>query len=193
MLVDEVSAVSMTPAWEVPASMWLDEDKAIEAFRPGNGFPWDEHDERLFRGVAAFYRNAYRGQLVQSGLPALDGVEARIEAGAMVADVGCGHGHSTILDPATVLRAHVDDNPAIQVGVVPEAAVEAVRSRPRFDVVVPRVTVPHSQRAGVVHAEVVVQLGPIKRSEMLPFSYARDGLLPPVPAAAWVHAFFGWP
>ena len=54
--------------------MWFDEDKAIEAFRTGRGVAWGEHDGRLHCGVAAFYRNAYRGSLVSEWLPALDGV-----------------------------------------------------------------------------------------------------------------------
>jgi SAM-dependent methyltransferase len=59
--------------------------------------PWGAHDRRLYCGVAAFYRNAYRGSLVAEWLPALDGVVERLEAGIDVADVGCGHGHSTLL------------------------------------------------------------------------------------------------
>jgi SAM-dependent methyltransferase len=77
--------------------MWFDEEKAISAFRTGKGVAWGEHDARLHNGVAAFYRNGYRGSLVSSWLPALDGVVERLEAGIAVADVGCGHGHSTVL------------------------------------------------------------------------------------------------
>lgn len=97
VFADEDSAVYMPPAWDVPASMWFDEDKALEAFRTGKGVPWSDHDGRLYCGVAAFYRNCYRGSLVQSWLPALDGVEEKLRSGAVVADIGCGHGHSTIL------------------------------------------------------------------------------------------------
>jgi SAM-dependent methyltransferase len=97
VLADEDSPVYIPNAWNVPASMWFDEDKAIAAFRTGKGVAWGEHDGRLYCGVASFYRNAYRGSLVSEWLPALDGVVARLEAGIAVADVGCGHGHSTIL------------------------------------------------------------------------------------------------
>lgn len=97
VLADEDSPVYIPHAWNVPASMWFDEEKAIEAFRTGKGVAWGEHDGRLFCGVASFYRNAYRGSLVSEWLPALDGVVKKLKAGITVADVGCGYGHSTIL------------------------------------------------------------------------------------------------
>jgi SAM-dependent methyltransferase len=97
VLADEESSVFVPHAWNVQASMWFDEDKAVEAFRTGKGVSWGEHHNRLYCGVAAFYRNAYRGSLVSEWLPALDGVVAQLEAGIAVADVGCGHGHSTQL------------------------------------------------------------------------------------------------
>jgi SAM-dependent methyltransferase len=97
VLADEDSPVFIPHAWNVPASMWFDEKKAIEAFRTGKGMAWGEHDGRLFCGVAAFYRNAYRGSLVSQWLPALDGVVEKLDAGMTVADVGCGYGHSTVL------------------------------------------------------------------------------------------------
>ncbi|HSD95676.1 MAG TPA: class I SAM-dependent methyltransferase [Sulfuricaulis sp.] len=97
VLADQDSPVYLPHAWQVPASMWFDEDKAIEAFRTGKGVAWGDHDGRLFCGVAAFYRNAYRGSLVPEWLPALDGIVERLESGITVADVGCGQGHSTLL------------------------------------------------------------------------------------------------
>jgi SAM-dependent methyltransferase len=97
VLADRDSPTLLTPAFNVPASMWHDEDQAVRAFQTGEGVPWGAHHERLFCGVGAFYRNAYRATLVPQWLPALDGVVERLEAGAKVADVGCGHGHSTVL------------------------------------------------------------------------------------------------
>lgn len=97
VLANEDSPLFLPPAWEVPASMWFDEEKTIEAFRTGRGIGWDEHNPRLYRGVAAFYRNAYQGQLVSDWLPALENGTEKLNAGAKIADVGCGHGHSTII------------------------------------------------------------------------------------------------
>lgn len=97
VLADEDSPAYIPHAWNIPASMWFDEPKALEAFRTGRGVAWGEHDERMACGVAAFFRNGYRASLVPQWLPALDGVVEQLEAGIAVADIGCGHGHSTLL------------------------------------------------------------------------------------------------
>ena len=69
----------------------------VERFKTGDGFGWHEHHEDLFRGTELFFRPGYIANLVSAWLPALDGVEEKLKAGAKVADVGCGLGASTIL------------------------------------------------------------------------------------------------
>jgi ubiquinone/menaquinone biosynthesis C-methylase UbiE len=97
VLAEEASPFFLPNGWQVVASMWADEPKSLEAFRTGGGVSWGDHDERLFCGVAAFFRNCYSGSLVSEWLPALDGVLDKLRRGARVADIGCGHGHSTVL------------------------------------------------------------------------------------------------
>jgi 2-polyprenyl-3-methyl-5-hydroxy-6-metoxy-1,4-benzoquinol methylase len=97
VLAEDTSPVFLPHAWQVVASMWADEPKTLGAFKTGKGVSWGEHSEQLFCGVAAFYRNCYSASLVKEWLPALSGVTAKLETGATVADVGCGHGHSTVL------------------------------------------------------------------------------------------------
>jgi ubiquinone/menaquinone biosynthesis C-methylase UbiE len=97
VLADDRSPVYLPNAWQCVASMWADENKSLAAIKTGRGVSWSEHDGRLFCGSAAFFRNAYAGSLVQQWLPSLNGVIDRLKRGITVADVGCGHGHSTVL------------------------------------------------------------------------------------------------
>ena len=135
VLADEESPAFMPNGWSTVASMWSDEEKAVQAFRTGNGIAWGDHDGRLYCGVAAFYRNAYRGSLVSEWLPALDGVIEKLKAGAVVADVGCGHGHSTTLMaqafPASQFRGF-DTHPASVAEAQRIAAEAGVGSRAIF-------------------------------------------------------------
>ncbi len=73
------------------------EPRITEAFRSGAGLGWDAHDADVFVGCEQFFRPGYVGNLVPSWIPALDGVEAKLRAGAKVADVGCGLGASSVL------------------------------------------------------------------------------------------------
>jgi SAM-dependent methyltransferase len=96
-LADEESPFYVLGAYELIASLFADEEKIREAFQTGGGMGWHEHDHRLFRGTERFFRPGYRGHLVTEWLPALDGVVEKLERGATVADIGCGHGASTIV------------------------------------------------------------------------------------------------
>jgi 2-polyprenyl-3-methyl-5-hydroxy-6-metoxy-1,4-benzoquinol methylase len=84
-------------AFHVISSCFKDEPKITQAFRTGEGVGWHEHDANLFFGTERFFRPNYQNHLLSSWVPALDGVEQKLKAGATVADVGCGHGASTIL------------------------------------------------------------------------------------------------
>lgn len=97
ILADEGSPYFLPNAWQVVASLWADEDTAIDAIRSGDGIAWGDHDPRLHCGSAAFFRNGYVASLVQQWLPALEGVVAKLESGASVADLGCGYGDATLL------------------------------------------------------------------------------------------------
>ena len=72
-------------------------DRAVENFRTGKGMEWGEHHPCLFHGTERFFRASYNANLLASWIPALDGVGAKLKNGAKVADIGCGHGASTIL------------------------------------------------------------------------------------------------
>ncbi len=96
-LADETSPCFLPGAFQVIAATFMAEPKMEQRFRSGKGLGWGEHDHRLFEGTERFFRPNYAGNLVSSWIPALDGVEAKLKAGAKVADVGCGFGSSTIL------------------------------------------------------------------------------------------------
>jgi len=84
-------------AFQIISAVFKDQPRIAEAFRTGKGVGWHEHDSDLFEGTERFFRPNYAANLVSSWIPALDGVEAKLRVGAKVADVGCGHGASTVL------------------------------------------------------------------------------------------------
>jgi SAM-dependent methyltransferase len=96
LAVDD-SPAFLPGAFQVISSMMKDEPKITDAFRTGNGVGWHEHDASLFQGTERFFRPNYAAHLISEWIPALPGVEAKMRAGARVADVGCGHGSSVIL------------------------------------------------------------------------------------------------
>ncbi|MBX7460761.1 methyltransferase domain-containing protein [Qipengyuania huizhouensis] len=78
-------------------SQYEEHQKSVDTFRSGQGRPWGEHSQCLFCGTDRFFRPGYQANLVESWIPALDGVEGKLTKGAKVADIGCGHGSSTVL------------------------------------------------------------------------------------------------
>lgn len=106
VFADEESPAFMAGAFEVLSTLWLDEEKVRRAFRSGKGVAWHEHSACLFRGTERFFRPGYNANLIDSWLPSLDGVVEKLELGAEIADVGCGHGASTILMALAFPRSH---------------------------------------------------------------------------------------
>jgi SAM-dependent methyltransferase len=96
-LADPESPVYLGGLADVITAVFLGLDKVAEGFRSGKGVGWAEHDACLFSGTERFFRPGYAANLVSSWLPALDGVVDKLVAGARVADIGCGHGASTVL------------------------------------------------------------------------------------------------
>jgi 2-polyprenyl-3-methyl-5-hydroxy-6-metoxy-1,4-benzoquinol methylase len=96
-LADPEGPVDLPGAYQIIRDLFAVRDRAVENFRNGHGMEWGEHHPCLFEGTERFFRAGYNANLVSSWLPALDGAVEKLNAGGRAADVGCGHGASTIL------------------------------------------------------------------------------------------------
>jgi 2-polyprenyl-3-methyl-5-hydroxy-6-metoxy-1,4-benzoquinol methylase len=96
-LAEDDSPVFIPGAFQLMSAIIKDVPHITERFRTGEGFGWHEHDHDLFEGTERFFRPGYLGHLVAEWLPSLEGVVDRLKVGAKVADIGCGHGASTIM------------------------------------------------------------------------------------------------
>jgi len=137
VLADEDSPAFMGGGFMALPPMFADQEKIEQAFRSGEGLGWSEHDPRICFSTERFFRPTYNSRLVQEWIPALDGVEARLEQGARVADIGCGHGASTILMgrayPSSSFVGY--DYDAKSIATARRRAAEAgVEDRVRFEV-----------------------------------------------------------
>jgi SAM-dependent methyltransferase len=94
---DEDSPVYLLGGYHVISSVFKDRPEIAERIRTGRGFGWHEHDHELFVGTEQFFRPGYKAHLVAEWIPALETMEDKLRAGAKVADLGSGHGISTIL------------------------------------------------------------------------------------------------
>jgi len=136
-LATEGSPAFIPGAFQLATAALKSVPKMTEAFRTGAGLGWHEHDQALFHGTERFFRPGYAAKLASTWIPALDGVAAKLARGACVADVGCGHGASTILMaqayPASRFVGFDYHAPSIERARAC-AAVAGVGDRVRFDV-----------------------------------------------------------
>jgi 2-polyprenyl-3-methyl-5-hydroxy-6-metoxy-1,4-benzoquinol methylase len=97
VFADDESAAAMAGGFVLVTSIARDEAKIADALRNGGGMLWGDHDPGLFTGTARFFKPGYVGNIVQNWIPALTGIEAKLQQGGTVADIGCGYGVSTII------------------------------------------------------------------------------------------------
>ena len=96
-LTDQDSPAYLPGFFEIALGSVLDSPRITDAVRSGAGFGWHEHNQHVHDGCERFFRPGYNANLIDAWLPALDGIVEQLQRGARVADVGCGHGASTIL------------------------------------------------------------------------------------------------
>ena len=136
-LTDETSPACVIGAFELALGAVQATDRLTEAFRTGAGVGWGEHHHDVFEGCERFFRPGYRTNLVEAWLPALAGVADKLASGARVADVGCGHGASTIAMaeafPASTFTGFDVHEPSIT-SARKRAADAGVVDRTRFEV-----------------------------------------------------------
>ena len=128
---------NVSAAFLVALGMLRAEPHITDAFRTGAGFGWHEHHDDVFVGCDAFYRPGYVAELVQNWIPALDGVDAKLAAGARVADLGCGLGSSSVLLAEAYPRTTIvgSDYHAESIELAHKKAAEAgVSDRVSFEV-----------------------------------------------------------
>lgn len=137
VLADDESPAAMVGAALLPTGLFRRTDRIAQAFRTGEGVPWGEQDEAVFEGTERFFRVSYRNSLVTEWLPALDGVTAKLDAGAHVADVGTGHGAALLILAEAFPRSRFvgyDAHPP-SIDIARRRAAEAgVADRVRFEV-----------------------------------------------------------
>jgi SAM-dependent methyltransferase len=135
-LADPNGPIDLPGAYEIVRDLFHVRDQALENFRTGKGMEWGEHHACLFHGTERFFRAGYNMNLIGSWLPAFGGLVERLKAGARAADIGCGHGASTILMAKSFPNSEFIgiDYHAPSIDTARRRAAEAGVSNARFEV-----------------------------------------------------------
>ncbi|HYV17505.1 MAG TPA: methyltransferase domain-containing protein [Verrucomicrobiae bacterium] len=136
-LADETSPAYLPGAFQVISAVFASAPKIADAFKSGSGVGWHEHHPDLFVGTERFFRPNYAANLVTNWIPALEGIEAKLKKGGKIADVGCGHGSSSILMAQAYPNSEVvgfDYHPASIETAKERARGAGVGNRTRFEV-----------------------------------------------------------
>jgi len=136
-LTDESSPACVIGGFELVLAATRSTDRLVTAFRTGVGVGWHEHHADLFEGCERFFRPGYNAHLVGEWIPAMDGVAERLRTGIRVADVGCGHGASTILLASAYPESTfvgIDYHAESIASAHEKAAAAGVGNRTRFEV-----------------------------------------------------------
>jgi len=187
VLADEQSPVFLGGAFETVASCYTDHEAFVRAFVTGEGIGWGEHDDRLFSGCLRLFRPGYDAHLVQSWLPALDGVVEKLRDGASVADVGCGYGASTVIMARAFEQSTfvgIDNHEPSIVEARTAATAAGVDRRTRFEVA-PAAEIPGTGYDLVTMFDCLHDMGdPVGVARSVRESLAPDGTLLLVEPAA---------
>src|SRR3954447_13954986 len=133
-MTDDQSPAYLPGFFQLALGSVIDSPRITESARSGAGVGWHEHNHDVFDGCERFFRPGYNANLIPAWLPALDGVIEKLEAGAKVADIGCGHGSSTIL------MARAFPNSTFVGTDYHEGSIETARARAQEAGVADRVT-----------------------------------------------------
>jgi len=135
-LTDETSPACVIGGFQLALATVQSTEELTQAFRTGAGFGWGEHDHELFEGCERFFGPSYTAFLTSTWIPALDGVEAKLQSGARIADVGCGQGASTLLLAAAYPNSAVigfDPHPGSLDAARKRAADQGLADRVSFE------------------------------------------------------------
>ena len=140
-LADEESPVYLHGFFQIVESLFRDIPKINSTFRTGAGLDWGDHDEGLFDGTYRFFRSSYQANLTTDWIPALSGTEDKLKKGALVADIGCGYGATTLIMARIYSRSTFlgfdNHRPSVE-RAAQQAKNDGIADRARFEVATAR-------------------------------------------------------